>query len=601
MSNSIINSWKNLKDVLNTEKAREYHTVQDADAHQERVQMTERGGEVVNVRAAEKVIMVEQDAHFVQCSTTQATLPTSWASANEIIFQLKPNQGYRYIKNLYFRIKVTGATAVLTPINIFFWFTSIEFWLKNGTEKVQTLYPETMLHYFMTYFTDNQRKRMCRQMNFDYMNGQNEIQIDPAGALARSNYTFTMPLLGNFIEQIGGIYFPELKEEIWIKVNTRAAPYKQQTNGTAGHAESGTMSTTSFVLLLQEHALTDEDELNLQRQIQSGTQEYNYIDTQRFTIQDSLWTNSVAVSRQLTSIKGKSPGFLMAVRANPTTYTTTMASVKGTVTKNYLMPDYLGNTASGFAYSIVNAIGDRLTGTNEYYPDILNDLESVKHYPGVWHEVFGNTFIFHSFGDCMAADETAIRKGWWPFTGDELLRITPGTTGAEQGEEWTLQAASLDPEAGVLQVIINGIQAETTIAFDANWETSTVIFQNINRECLSKTIGFDGTPIRLEWVDGSTLAAGSIKVKFTNLPRGFRRGDISFTVVSTTEHTVAADDLQNALITTVRSASGLPQYGAPTYSSATRTLDLWVKVFRHAHLMRDVGGSVWKVIQPEPF
>lgn len=550
----------NLRDALTQQEQQEKDAVASPFQFDDLiVAMEPETGMNVVTRAPERFHMIERDV-FTIGSTTLTNIPTSFATpSTQITFQLKKDQGVGLIRDVKARVKLSATGAAVTPLNLFMLFTSIEIWIGQGREKIQTLYPETMYHYYLNYFTKEQRDALDDYMNVSGPNYQNEETI----ASGATN-TYIIPLFGNWIEQSGGLYLPSISEEIWIIFNLRTTPVK---------SGAGTLGLAGFVLLYDEQMVSPTEEAQLKNMWDTSVLEKNYIDTQKVTITDSF-TNGIAWTKQVTALRGKAHGVLMTLR--------TPANAAPLLANNgYLKTLDLGTNTGGFAIDITNAAGYSLVGNNPWWPDISRGFNAAKYFPGTYPHLFKNWY-FLTFGDSMAAEEKAIRKGWFSFTGEEYWKITPGSAGAEVGEVYTIGAGG--GTTGNFRFEYNG-KSTPWYAFGIGFAS---VLPDINSFLLADTLGYDGTPIIATLTTGTNIAS-TPTITFTNVPKGgmYAKGTPLQIVISG----------ENGITTCQMSTQSVPQSGAATLSTTTCQLDIWAKMYRHCHIDR---GTV-KMFTSQPF
>lgn len=529
-------------------------------------------GVPIVIRAAERYHSIQREV-INTSNTTQVTLPTNFAQPNQIRFVVKRDLGIGYFKDIKLKITLTetSGTGTVTPLNLWFLFTNITIWANLGKDKVQVLLPETMFQYFLTYFNDVQRRCIEKNLNITAPNYQNETTITAGGSK-----TYYLPLFGNWFESSGGFYLPALAQgdEIWLELNTRQTPVKSSTG-------AGALGLGNLTLIFDELILPTAAENEVSALWMGNTLERNYIDTYQYTLGSAseVFTNSTDYVRQLTALRGKVAAWLMVARTTPSTYTAN-AHLKATD---------LGSHLNNFKLQFETLAGRIITGTIPLWPDYMRTFSAAKLFPGVWWEIFKNWYII-PFGDLMAAEDQAIRNGWWPFTGDEVMRLTPGAAGLEIPEVVNLTNMA-NISAGNYSLIVNGRQLPKTYTYTT---TGTTLAADINTYCLFDTVGYDGTPILCAGdaghFDGNTTG---MNLTFTNVPKG------GFSVagrgVSFVSGGLASGGTASVIVSVTTFST--PQSGAPTLSTTAQTLDIFVKYYRHCHVVR--GKIV--IFQPEPF
>jgi hypothetical protein len=560
----------NYRAVLEQEKASERNYVTDPKAFMQLIDVNEGLVGSVAIRATEKLTVVE-GSQLVPVSLTLAPIPTTFSSSNnEVTYILKGGQGYGYIKDLYLSLQLTNGAAndVCLPA-LPYLFNRIEIWARDGQIKLQTLYPETMMQYFISYFTDSQKEKLIKLLNWQDTNYQREYVFKQ-----NESVKFLLPLWGNWIGASGGIYFPAMKEEIWVKFFPVADPRIY----TAGY--TGSIPTINqMYLTLHEEILPPSDE-KAWADLYTGTLEKNYLDHQRYT-NTLTFTPGTALTVQLNPFRGKSPYWIMGLRSNPSDF----------IGGGYKKFKTLGPDAT---WQFNNATGTIISGNVAYNIEWDRYISGAEYFPGDYSLKCPGLYL-HPWGDPMAAEQSLMRKGWFPFTGNEYLQINPGVQGATEVEATlTLSPAGGSfPTAGNYQIGVLG-KITGNIQFNA---TATEI-QKWVQALLDETIGMDGTPIicTATMSAAAGIADGNVVIKFSNLPRNYNKG-AGVNYVNALKLQFVDNAMAKAVGCYVSCSVATGSAATGFGPAASYTLDIWAKIFRHCHIR---GGRV-QDYQPEPF
>ncbi len=171
-------------------------------------------------------------------------------------------------------------------------------------------------------------------------------------------------------------------------------------------------------------------------------------------------------------------------------------------------------------------------------------------------------------------------------TGDEQINITPGSSGAETAEVYTVTNATA-LTAGSFSFTCNGKALPKTYAYTA---TGTTIATDINTYCLAESIGWDGTPIICTGSSGHMDSGTSgFTLTFTNLPKkGFGARGLGPQLSSSATSSV---------VSVAYTTPGVPATGAAAFSNTQVQIDFLVPFYRHCH----INQGVVKIYTSEPY
>lgn len=545
---------ENLENAVRATAA-QYHLSKNLSPH---IKVSD--GEFRDVSLKQHQIAVIPETHSIAVITPIAT-QTSFNGQNVDFRIIKGS--VQLLEDFVAQMQITetsGANSV-TPTNPWFFFQYIELWGNAGNDKVQTLYPEQMLHHFGAFMTDEQQKRIANNNNFTLPNYQNESALPASGT-----YGYMTPILGNFFAQNNGIFIPGLGDDFLVRVWLRSGIVK---------SGSGTIGLTKIQLQTETRVITGQ-EYDEYAYDYKGIVEIDYLDTTRFTISQAFAAGS-QTKIQLSPIIGWASYFFYVLRVN-----------NSSVANDAIMKfETQGTGILGALVEIDSPSGIIISGNVPFYADYLLNIESGKHFPGKLHR-FLNMYPL-VFGDPMAAESKVIHKGFLSFTGNEFINLTPSSAGvAETPELQTItpfnpiNSTATAASAGNTAISVSGYLPDGTYI---SGSTKTYIFNAAiltNWGADLQTIfnqypGYAGQPITVAVTGNAFNNTAGITITLSNLPLGWVSGSINFYATNTTLTNGTVVLVGNTVVTT-------PGVAKTGFTNATLNLDVYARMFRHAHI-----------------
>jgi hypothetical protein len=351
-----------------------------------------------------RTVTVPRDQLIMVPEMTQvAYLPslTTPGSFNGNYFDFKLVKGqYGIIKDisLDWVLSETGNVNSITVEPAPYLVQRIELRGNSGNVLIQTLMAEQMMFHFGTLLTQEQQQRLAANANISLTNYKS------AGSIAAgSTVHYFWPLLGNFITQNGGLYFPGLNDDFYIRIYTRSG---------VTVTGSGTLGITGVNLIIEYDETPDMVKNDLAAQFRGAVLERNFLETVNYTT-NQTFTAGTATSLQLSPLIGICPYLFYGFRSSYA------AASIATWTSQ-------GIAAKGAAVEIDEASGRNITGQSPWYPDYLITYPSAEYTPGPLSATIPMYPLF--FGDILAAENKVIRKGAINFSGTEYIKVTPDSS-----------------------------------------------------------------------------------------------------------------------------------------------------------------------------
>jgi hypothetical protein len=533
------------------------------DLRQKVQQVDEDHGNMVWMDA-DQVVSFAEMTQIAQL--TALNVPSSFQNASTFFDFRLVKGNYGMINELTLQFTVTNADGSngITTVHPFFFLDHIEFWGNGGADRIQYLYPEHMLFMLSSLMVNDQQLRWATDLQFNVLNYNANTNNVPAG----STQTFAFPLLGNFITQQGGLYFPGLMDDFIVRVYLRQ-------NVLAAYAGSTSPALTIGSVLLNVHynELPSETRDQLMSHYKNSVLERTFLDTILFQY-SSAYSAGSNNSQQLTAFIGLFPYFIWGLRSS-------LSSTNNAITT--FTP--IGNTQSTGTVEIDEPSGRNISGQTPWYGSFWTGIESTKVLPGPGTSRIPGLYPF-ALGDIVAAENRVIKKGMINFSGQEYLNIKPGSSaGSETAEVWTLGsvlastfATATAATAGQYWIEFRGINVGP-FAYNAA-VTATGPIQTQLNQLLANTVGFNGQPI-VATVGGNTgglsNATPQVTVTLSNLPTNWAALPPALAVMG---------PLSNGTVALVPTAT-LTTAGVPRSSgfvNGTYTLSVWGRPFRHMHI-----------------
>ena len=211
----------------------------------------------------------------------------------------KPGQLSGCLKNITLRLTIKCLTSSIELINPFLWIDHIDFNIL-GKEKIQTIYGEQLLYYFLM-LSDEEREALSRL-----------IGIQPSGWISKNGAelatneekTYYIPLFGAFYQatNLFDLNLQELNNSLEMVVYWRATPIV---------AGTGTISIQNLTFMI--HSLDEHEKQKLIKKdiMQShGLVQWNYLDTIRITEELTVSSISGSITLNMQETDNKKLAFL---------------------------------------------------------------------------------------------------------------------------------------------------------------------------------------------------------------------------------------------------------------------------------------------------
>ena len=488
------------------------------------------------------------------------TNPTFGSGATNYQFRMI-RSSYTYIEDLSVSITLlnTDGTYSVTTCNPFFFFQQIEATGNGGNIHIQYLYPEGMYHYFANFLTTDQQIRLAPDLKINLANYAGKSANVAAGGTS----TFVIPLLGNFIAENKGLFFPGLSDDfVWnFQLGSQPVAYY------AG-ASAAPLTVSSFNMNIHYQEFPSNVKRALMNLMQTSIIEYGFLETYRTPTAPVTYTAGTAVATTLSSIKGFTPYLIFGLR----TSNVPAANAYTTFTP-------LGTYESGAGVELDAQGGRMITGQYPWPAEMLRNAESAKHFIGTGtRKIPGLYSLF--FGNPSAAEINIRKDGGMLFTSFENLKLTFGAANvAETAEVWTI-GFNGTATAGSYQISLNNLGqglefwnfgvTTAPIAYNANLAAINLALSKV----LVNSIGYNGAPINCI-ATGTIPSSGSgLVLTLSNLPSNW----INAGLVIDTGMTTAT------LATSVLTTNGVPNSGG--FTTGSYSLLLIQKLFCHMHIER---------------
>jgi len=527
-----------------------------------RVNDEEAGQILVNSSQINSIPQMDQFS-LLPCSQNN---PTFGSGATNYQFRMVKG-AYTFIEDFSISVVVVNAdnTYPVTTCNPFFFFQQIEATGNGGNVHIQYLYPEGMWHYFANYLTNDQQLRLAADMRISHLTYLGRPNNIPAGATVQ----FVIPLLGNFVAENGGLYFPGLSDDFVWNFQLGSQPVASY----AG-ANAAPLSVSNFNLNIHYQEYPSDVKKALGRMMQSSVIEYGFLESYRTPLAPVTYTAGSSVITTLSSIKGFTPYLIFGLRSN-----------NSPTSNGYTTFTPLGDYSSQATVEIDAQGGRMITGQYPWPADMLRNIESAKHFPGPGtRRIPGLYSIF--FGSPTAAEMSVRKEGGMYFTSFENINIKCGAAAtAETPEVWTITPSGTASTASTYwQITLTNLGSSAEVANLAvttaplAYNASLAQINAALKAVLVNTVGFNKNPINV--VATGTLfssGTGGLVLTISNQPDTWINAGIL--IIGNLGVT-----FQNVLTT-----NGIPQTGG--FTTGSYSLLLLQKLFCHTH----IDNGYWKV------
>lgn len=416
-----------------------------------------------------------------------AIAAASFTNSSTVNFRI-PSETLQVVAGIVLKWTITetgGSNSVQVP-PVQFFSSSIEVRVNDGTQLVNTLYPEVE-HFAACCLVDKQEQG---PRFFDDNNMSSSYYLGSDS---------TIPASGKrvFYQRIRTSVFTHLKPYVksmgYTEFRIRCQPIVVSGSGTA--------SLSNLQMLVEEERLTDEEEKMAVAVSMSNKSEFQYLDWMRVSATTQTLTAATEYSFDLSSIGSKDvPFILLAIRAD--NYTN---SSGGTLKFLSLGSN---NTATEATVNLADPTGRKLldNGTGDI------DYEFLKNQ--IWNEHFSSDFNsrnLHLIPFCASVKDAfkGIKNGYIHFTPDKwTLRLRPSTAGTACVQ--TLTCVNPANDGGFYKLAYKGDLTDP-LAFDATAATMKTAF-----EALPAAQNHPGGPLTVTF--SGALTATRTATFASNLP-----------------------------------------------------------------------------------